>query len=198
MSKNPGHSVHGGGFHFQIANTLIFVLKGAQFLSQISVPYRSPQYSSLWCIKPDIGNGTGTDGFIRGKFLQQFFIRFHHVWNGIVRIPFHMIDKSLCKFPDENIIGGIIMHYVIQSNGQVTDYKIIHTNIGGQTTGSTNSNNIQGGQLLLDLALFKINIYQGIEFVEYDIDVVRANARRNYADAFAPIGSCMYFEFTVV
>jgi len=86
---------------------------------------------------------------------------------------------------------------VIDAQAMGRNHKTISGNIGLQGAGSTHSDDVQWGKVGLYGTVNEVDIDQGVEFVQHNINIIGANARRNDGEPFFAQDAGMGHKFAV-
>lgn len=75
--------------------------------------------------------------------------------------------------------------------------KGIYRNISLYGAGCADSDDVQALFVLFDFLGFQINVYESVQFIDYDVNVVRPDTRGNDTQPMSVVSACHGCEFPV-
>lgn len=87
------------------------------------------------------------------------------------------------------------MHHIIQADRETAYDERIDRYVGLQSSRGTDANNVERAELLPGLPGCKVNIDQGVQLIEYNVNIVRPDTRADNGEALVanPTGMCNEF-----
>lgn len=198
MSEQTSHAINGGCFHLKIGDAVCPEMKTAQLVVESGMTQRQSEHTALRSVKSRAGYRDAMMKSIHKMFEQGNASR-TKVRSGSVCIQSGMSDERLQHLFFFFVVGELIkVEEVIESESVGTCHKCIYGNIGLQGSAGTDADDLQGFQLCTNGARFEVDVGQGIEFIEYDVDVIWTNAGTANGKAFVAHIAGMGDEFAVL
>lgn len=177
MSHQSSQSVDRRGFHFEIGDAVLSVLKIGKAVYQVWIAEAKAQDTTLRAIESGTGYGDALMKIV-DKMLEQTGGGAVDVGGTDLGVDLGVGDEGL----QEQLLFAVL--FVAVKVKQVVDaqavrgrYEAIYRNVCLQRAGGADADDLQGLQIGFDLAGFQIDVDQCIQLVHHDVDVVGSYPR---------------------
>jgi len=198
MPQHFAQAVDARGLHFEIRNAVRPIGKMGEPVDQVRITETEAQYPALRTIKSRTGNRNAMVKILHEMFHQRgaaavdIGLRNAMAQLGLGHKGLQQLFILLILFEPVKV------QQVIDAQAMGGGHKGVIRDIRLQGTRGTYSNDVQDRQFRLDGAAGKVDIHQSIQFVQHDIYIIRANARRNDRQPFFAQVTRMGNEFPVL
>lgn len=198
VPHESAQSVYGRSLHFEIGNPVAPVFEIGQLPDQSGVAHGQTQHSPLWPVK----SGTSNSNAAVISFFEMFQQRLttgKNVGTDMIFMDAGMPFKS-AGHPVFGCLLRIVVieHEIVQTQSVCAGNHAVHRDIGLKGPRCTETKKVQGSQFGFDLTVCEINVDEGVEFVEGDVDIVGADTGGQNAYSFAADIACMGIELAVM
>ena len=198
VSEQFAETIDTGRFHLEIGDAIGAIGEAGEPVDQFRLGEAEAQDAALWAIKAGAGDGNALVE-AGGEVAQQ---------GGA-----GAADIGLCQAVVELRLGGkVLEELVLFFRGvvaveveEVVDAQavgggdiVVYGYVVLQGAASADADNGEGGEGLPDGAGGKVDIRQGVELVEDDVDVIGADAGGDDGEPFFADAAGMGYEFAVV
>ena len=197
MTEQLSQSIDTGRFHFKIGDAVLSEAKSGKPVDQVGLAEAQPEDAPLGGIEPRTGNGNAMIK-IAHKMLEQGGAAAADVGKRKPVVQLRLRNERLHQlFFFFVVFDPVKIQEVVDAQSVGGGHHTIHRYGSLQRAGGTDADDLQLGAFGLDGAGIEIDVYQGIQLVEHDVDVVGTDAGRHHRYIFAADRSGIGYKLPV-
>ena len=148
------------------------------------------QFSALRTVETAAGDGDSSNHVVAGYLIEQLRVVIYTVWIAYLVHPFYLaLELCLCFEVADLVAAGVEVDEAVEADALLRCYEGSGWAFWLQTAAGADAHEGEGGVLGFLGAGGEVDVLQGIEFVDHDIDVVAADSGALHGDSLAFIGA---------
>ena len=198
MAQQGGQCGERGALHLEVADLSAIELEGLYLGVQIRVGQREAERTALCTVEAAGGDGDAAHDVVLGNAVGQFGVGGDGVGAEAVDAPAELRAEGSLEREVADALGvGIEVGHAIKSDGTLGGYVGADGRPRLQTAAGANAHHGQHAGSLTRQTGGEVDVGEGVELVDDDVDVVAADAVREDGEAFAGVAAGDAVELTV-
>ena len=198
MAQQGGQCGERGALHLEVADLSAIELEGLDLGVQIRVGQRETERTTLRTVEAAGGDGDAAHDVVLGDAVGQLWVGGDGVGAEAVDAPAELRAEGSLEREVADALGiGVEVGYAIKSDGTLGGHVGADRRPGLQTAAGANAHHGQHAGSLTRQTGGEVDVGEGVELVDDDVDVVAADAVREDGEAFAGVVAGDAVELTV-
>ena len=198
MAQQGGQCGERGALHLEVADLSAIELEGLYLGVQIRIGQRETERTALRTVEATGGDGDAAHDVVLGDAVGQFGVGGDGVGAEAVDAPAELRAKGSLEREVADALGvGIEVGHAIKTYGTLGSHIGADRRPGLQTAAGADAYQGQHAGSLTRQTGGEVDVGEGVELVDDDVDVVAADAVREDGEAFAGVAAGDAVELTV-
>ena len=192
-------SCEGAGFHLEVGDLPAFIAEALDALVLVGVSEGKAYLAPLWTKESSAGDGDASHHLFAGDAVDEFGVGIDDVGGTEEGIPVEMFLEGFLEGEVTDFVAaGIEVEQAVEADALAGGDVGADGILGLQSSTGADSHEVEDAEIVLDGAGLEINVGEGVDLVEDDIDVVASDTSGNNGDALTVVPARYGVEFAAL